>query len=188
VFVEDAVAVEPTAGARDVEYRRKVRVLMRGLRCAVSVPGLFDPRRHGFYALQLASHKVLMRVMAVPLIALAVSAPALWRRGPVYRIATLGQAVSYALAAVGTFADRHRLARSRAFALPAYFCLVQAASLEATIRVLRGARVDRWTPERGAEAPDAAAGAEQVPGPNTSGGPRATTAAGAGRPSVAARP
>ena len=89
-----------------------------------------------------------MRTMALPLIALAVSAPALWRRGLVYRVATLGQAASYALAAIGTLAADRPFARGRPFAIPAYFCLVQAASLEATIRVLRGRRVDRWTPER----------------------------------------
>jgi cellulose synthase/poly-beta-1,6-N-acetylglucosamine synthase-like glycosyltransferase len=148
VFAEDAVAYEPTASSREAEYRRKVRVLMRGLRCALSVPSLFDPRRHGFYALQLVSHKVFMRTMAIPLVALAASAPALWRRGPVYRLATLGQAVAYATAVIGTVGARYRVLRARPFALAAHFCLVQAASLEATIRVLRGARVDRWTPER----------------------------------------
>jgi cellulose synthase/poly-beta-1,6-N-acetylglucosamine synthase-like glycosyltransferase len=148
VFAPDAVAWEPTMASREAEYRRKVRVLMRGLRCAVSTPALFDPRRHGFYSLQLLSHKVLMRTMAAPLVVLAVSAPALWRRGLVYRIATVGQAVSYGLAAIGTLAADRPFARRKPFAIPAYFCLVQAASLEATVRVLRGARVDRWTPER----------------------------------------
>ena len=165
VFAEDAVAYEPTSSSRSAEYRRKVRVLMRGLRCAVSVPALFDPRRVGFYALQLGSHKVLMRTMAVPLVAMAASAPMLWRRGPIYRLATAGQAVAYALAAMGLVGGRHRLFRARPFALAAHFCLVQAASLEASIRVLRGDRVDRWTPERaGAEppAPDAAVDAEPV--------------------------
>ena len=150
VFAEDAVAFEPTASSRSAEYRRKVRVLMRGLRCAISVPALFDPRRVGFYALQLVSHKLLMRTMAVPLIALAASAPILWRRGPIYGLATVGQAVAYALAAIGLVGGRHRLFRARPFALAAHFCLVQAASLEASIRVLRGDRVDRWTPERAA--------------------------------------
>lgn len=148
VFAPDAVATEPTSASREAEYRRKVRVLMRGLRCAISTPVLFDPRRHGFYSLQLLSHKVLMRTMALPLVALAVSAPALWRRGLIYRVATLGQAVSYALAAIGALAAEHPIARRKPFAIPAYFCLVQAASLEATVRVLRGRRVDRWTPER----------------------------------------
>lgn len=155
VFAPDAVATEPTSASREAEYRRKVRVLMRGLRCALSTPVLFDPRRHGFYSLQLLSHKVLMRTMALPLVALAVSAPALWRRGLVYRVATLGQAVSYTLAAIGTLAADHPIARRKPFAIPAYFCLVQAASLEAMVRVVRGRRVDRWTPERtGAEEPE----------------------------------
>jgi cellulose synthase/poly-beta-1,6-N-acetylglucosamine synthase-like glycosyltransferase len=148
VFAEDAVAFEPTAASRQAEYRRKVRVLMRGLRCALSVPSLFDPRRHGFYAIQLASHKLFMRTMAIPLVALAASAPALWRRGPVYRLATVCQGVAYASAVIGTVGTRHRILRTRPFALAAHFCLVQAASLEATIRILGGARVDRWTPER----------------------------------------
>jgi hypothetical protein len=59
-----------------------VRVMTRGLNGVIIRRELLDPRRHGFYALQLLSHKVLRRLMAIPLIVLAASATALWRRSP----------------------------------------------------------------------------------------------------------
>ena len=71
VFAPDAVAYEPVGAAAEIEYGRKVRVMTRGLNGVVLRRGLLDPRRHGFYAVQLFSHKVLRRLMAIPLLMLA---------------------------------------------------------------------------------------------------------------------
>ena len=49
--------------------------MTRGLRGVALRRDLLDPRRTGFYAVQLASHKVLRRMMAFPLLAIAASAP-----------------------------------------------------------------------------------------------------------------
>ena len=68
VFEPAAVALEPVAGSSGREYRRKVRIMTRGLRGVAVARGLLDPRRYGFYALQLVTHKVLRRLMAIPLL------------------------------------------------------------------------------------------------------------------------
>jgi cellulose synthase/poly-beta-1,6-N-acetylglucosamine synthase-like glycosyltransferase len=148
VFAPGAVAYEPVAPTADVEFGRKVRIMTRGLRAVLVRRALLDPRRHGFYALQLLSHKVVRRLMAVPLLAVCLSALTLWRHGPLYRAATLLQATFYGAALVGFIARNHPLGRHRAFALPAFFCLVNAASLLAAFNVVRGRRIDRWEPVR----------------------------------------
>lgn len=150
VFVPDAVAYEPPAASGQLEFKRKVRVMTRGLRSVIALRDLLNPARHGFYALQLLSHKVLRRLMGVPLLLLALASAALWRRGFVYRLAAAGQAGFYACALAGLV--RWPGSQQRLFAVPAFFCLATAASLLASWNVLRGRKIDRWEPTRAAPA------------------------------------
>lgn len=150
VFAEDAVAYEPVAASNEVEFGRKVRIMTRSFRCLIVMRRLFDPRRTGTYALQLFWHKVLLRTTVLPLIALAAVSPLLWRQGPIYQLATVGQAVSYLLAGVGLAFAGHPIGRSKALAMPAYFTMVNVAALRALWNLVAGARIDRWEPQRSA--------------------------------------
>ncbi|HEX5467203.1 MAG TPA: glycosyltransferase family 2 protein [Candidatus Limnocylindrales bacterium] len=182
VFVEEAVASEPVMATRALEFRRKVRVMTRGLRCVVAMPQLLDPRRTGFYALQLASHKIVMRLMAVPLAVLAGASLSLLGQGWIYRFTATGQAACYALAAAGLALARRPLGRRPFLAFPAYFVLVNAAALRATWDVVRGRRIDRWEPPRTRQVaahlhPLPAAGAERKPAVARAGDPGSTAEA-----------
>jgi GT2 family glycosyltransferase len=148
VFAPGAVAWEPVAPSGDAEFDRKVRVMVRGLRCVVRWRRLLDPRRTGFFAAELLTRKVLMRTMALPLLALLASSLGLVRQSRVARLLVLGQLAGYGMGAAGLALDRNRGQAPRLLALPAYFCLVQLASLVATWRLLRGRRIDRWQPAR----------------------------------------
>ena len=159
VFEPDAVAVEPVAGAGSREYGRKVRIMTRGLRGVATARELLDPRRSGFYAVQLLTHKVLRRMVVVPLLVVAAVTPSLWNEGAIYRVAAVGQAAVYGLGAAGLALRDRPSGRRPWFALPAFFCLVNIASLHAALNLLTGRRIDRWQPAR---RPDAA----------TDGGPR----------------
>ena len=154
VFAPQAIAYEAVAGKSGDEFGRKVRVITRGLRGVLLRRELLDPRRHGFYALQLFSHKVLRRLVAVPLLLLALVSPLLWARGALYRLATLGQALFYGLAAAGIAAERSGRKLHRLLALPAYFSLVNVAALQATLNVLRGRSIVVWEPTRATAAPE----------------------------------
>ncbi len=144
VFAEDAVAYEAPAKSGRLEFRRKVRIITRGLAAIRARSELLDPRRHGFYAVQLASHKVLRRLMGAPLLVIAALAPTLWTHGPVYRLATVAQAAFYGCAALGFLPWRG--ASHRLFSLPAFICSALAASMVATWNTVRGRRIDRWEP------------------------------------------
>jgi len=146
VFAEDAVAFEPVASSGRGEFSRKVRVITRGLRGILLRRRLLDPRRHGFYALQLLSHKVLRRVVAVPLLLLPIAGAVLWRQGRTYRFATLAQLLFYGCGAVGLAVGP--TPRRTPFGIAAYFCLVNAASLVAIVNLLRGHRIEQWQPDR----------------------------------------
>ena len=155
VFEPRALAFEPVAGSSRSEYRRKVRIMTRGLRGVVLARALLDPRRHGFYAVQLLTHKILRRLMAVPLLLIAATSPLLWSHGPLYRLAAIGQVAVYGLGLLGTGLRGHRLGRHRLLAFPAFFCLVNVASLHALFNLATGRRIARWEPGRGpAAGPD----------------------------------
>ena len=153
VFRDDAVAWEPVAASTGAEFERKVRVMTRGLRAVALRRELLDPRRHGFYSYQLLTHKVLRRLMAVPLAVMAVTAPFLWRRSPLYRVAAVSQSALYAAGALGTIAPRTRLARHPVCALPAFFCMVNVAGATAAWNVMTGHRIERWEPRRPTDGP-----------------------------------
>jgi GT2 family glycosyltransferase len=150
VFVPDAIAWEPVAPSNRLEYARKVRIMTRGLRGVAARRALLDPRRTGFYAVQLASHKILRRMMAVPLLVVALGAPLLWSEGLIYQLTTLGAGAVAGLGTIGLAAPGSRLGRHQAAALPAFFLLVNVASLEAAWNLLSGRRIDRWEPSRAA--------------------------------------
>jgi cellulose synthase/poly-beta-1,6-N-acetylglucosamine synthase-like glycosyltransferase len=148
VFASGAVAFEPVGATASMEYGRKVRVMTRGLNAVLLRRALLDPRRHGFYALQLFSHKVLRRLMAIPQLMLLGSTLRLARRSPIYALLAVAQSAVYTLGAVGLALDRRCPARHRLLALPAYFCLVNLASLQALLNVVRRRSVTRWEPRR----------------------------------------
>jgi cellulose synthase/poly-beta-1,6-N-acetylglucosamine synthase-like glycosyltransferase len=148
VFAPEAIAFEPVARSGRDEFARKVRVMTRGLNAVVARHELLNPRRYGFYALQLLSHKVLRRLMSLPLAALALSAAVEARRSRAFRALAAAQGMVYGLGTVGLLLRRRGGWRSRVLALPAYFCLVNGASLAALWNVVRRREIDRWEPRR----------------------------------------
>ncbi len=148
VFAADAVVSGPVSASDDAEFRRKVRILMRGLNSVWLSRSLLNPFQYGFYALQLLSHKVLRRLMAIPLIITALSAPLLWRRGWFYKLATLGQVAFHGLALIGYCLRGTALGRKKPISVPFFFDMVNLAAVVALINLLRGKRADVWVTQR----------------------------------------
>lgn len=148
VFAREAVAFEAPAASHRAEYGRKVRVMTRGLRAVVYRRRLLDPRRTGFYAVQLATHKLLRRLLVFPFLATALSTPFLVERGVVYVVAAGVQAAVYLAGVTGLVLARTRLGGLAPLAIPAYFCMVNAAAAHAVWNVIRGTRIERWEPVR----------------------------------------
>ena len=154
VFAPDAVAFEPVAASTGAEFERKVRVMTRGLNAVVACgASCSTPAATASTRSSCSSHKVLRRLMAVPLAVMAVTAPFLWRRSPLYRVATVSQSALYAAGALGVIAPRTRLARHPVCALPAFFCMVNVAGATAAWNVMTGQRIERWEPRRPTAGP-----------------------------------
>jgi glycosyltransferase involved in cell wall biosynthesis len=104
---EPRAATYPLGPPRRVRapFARSMRMSVQYLHSYVQLAPLFDPRRSGFYALQLASHKVLRRFLVFPLVALMAASLQLWTAGRVYRAVTLLHA-GFHLAAISALLMR----------------------------------------------------------------------------------
>ncbi len=149
VFARDAVAYEPPAVSGGDEFGRKVRIMTRGLRGTILMRELLDPRQHGFYAIQLAWHKIFRRLMVVPLLGLFASSLLLVGRGRLYTLAAVAQVGAYALGVTGLALRDQPLGRKKVLSFPAFFCLVNLAALQALRNIATGRHIDRWEPQRG---------------------------------------
>ena len=148
VFAPEAIAYEPVAATTQVEFGRKVRVIMRSWKAFIFRRELLNPFRYKFYAIQLFSHKILRYLVVFPLLILFLVSPFLWKTGFIYQIATIGQIAFYGCALFGWRLNGTRLGRKKIFTIPFYFCMVNAASLVAIINVLRGRQIKHWEPQR----------------------------------------
>lgn len=138
---------EANSNARD-EYRMRVRVSLRAIWTLADMPDMLSVRRHGFYAIQLLSHKAL-RYLAFAFIASTFfTAALLWPVGAIYRIAFVVQAAFGVLAWLGYLAER-RGWQTRILSVPYYFVLVNAAALQACIKFARRERHRVWSPRLG---------------------------------------
>lgn len=147
-FAADAVAWERPNDRPDAEYRRRVRIITSGLTGVWRRRDLLDPRRHGADAIVFALHKLIRRLLFVPMIVLAAAAFRARRVSRTARWLTTAQVALYGAAAVGSVAPTSRVGRHWAVALPAHFCNANLAAANAVANVVRGRSYTRWTPER----------------------------------------
>jgi len=148
VFAPEAIAYEPVAATSQVEFGRKVRVIMRSWKAFIFRRELLNVFQYKFYAIQLFSHKILRYLVFLPLLMLFLVSLFLWDAGFLYQMAAIGQVAFYGCVLFGWLFHRTRFGRKKVFTIPFYFCMVNTASLVAIIRVLRGQQVKHWEPQR----------------------------------------
>lgn len=148
VFEPRAVARELSTTAPGAELRRKVRIVTGSLNAQWQMRGLLNPFAHGFYAVQLFSHKVLRRMLVVAWLGLALGAPPLWSRGRLYRAAAVAQAGLYGAGALGYALRATRLGHWKPLRRARTFLITNLATVLALWSILRGRRGDLWTPQR----------------------------------------
>jgi cellulose synthase/poly-beta-1,6-N-acetylglucosamine synthase-like glycosyltransferase len=143
VFEQDAVALEPPASDSG-EYRRKVRILTRGLRAVYYRRDLLRPSRAGFYSVQLLLHKLWRRLAWIPLLLLALAAPFYAGDGPLQALFATALLGSVSFGLLGLAAPRLR--RFKVIDIASYILMVVSACAVATVNALRGRRVSHWSP------------------------------------------
>jgi cellulose synthase/poly-beta-1,6-N-acetylglucosamine synthase-like glycosyltransferase len=141
----EAVAYVKTVASPEKEFARRVRTATRGLVGLIHKRRLLNPFRFGFFAFQLASHKLLRFLAPFMLIFILLSNVMLVGIDLIYVWILALQAVFYTNACVGLlFKDRSELPRVFSFSL--YFLMVNGAILVAWARVFRGKTDTTWAP------------------------------------------
>jgi len=108
---------------------------------------MLNPFKHGFYAVQLLSHKVMRYMVPVFLLVTLLTSGLLAPSSVLYGLVFGCQVAFYLVAAVSWLSERAGV-KSRWLALPQYFVITNLASLIALFKLIRGERYIRWEPVR----------------------------------------
>jgi cellulose synthase/poly-beta-1,6-N-acetylglucosamine synthase-like glycosyltransferase len=152
VYDRAAICYEEAGDSFEKEFNRKVRIISRSLNAVRRARRVLLPWVQPRHWLALISHKVLRWFVPVFLLVAFFASVLLWHL-PFFRIATLLQAVFFALAAAGwTVESRPNL--SKVLYLPYYFCLVNLASLFGIFKFLGGSLSPTWQTIRQESLPE----------------------------------
>ena len=148
VYDPEALLTEQANGNAHDEYRMRVRVSLRAIWTLADMREMLNVRRHGFFAVQLLSHKALRYLAFAFMVLMFVLAGVLWSDGVIYQAALVGQVVIGVCALFGYVAEQYRW-QTRVLAVPYYLLLVNLAASQAWIKFLRGERHRVWRPRLG---------------------------------------
>ncbi|MGK0175422.1 MAG: cellulose synthase/poly-beta-1,6-N-acetylglucosamine synthase-like glycosyltransferase [Ulvibacter sp.] len=147
VFEPQATITGPVADNKG-EYRRKVRVMTRGLNSVRAQKHLLNPFQYGSYSIQLFTHKILRRFVIFPLVIMYCSLLFLWNAGLFYQLAGIGAAIFGGITIVAYAVKNRPIGQKRVFSLPLYFFMVNVAACSALANLIKGKRIDVWSAER----------------------------------------
>ncbi|MBX3298852.1 MAG: glycosyltransferase family 2 protein [Acidobacteria bacterium] len=150
IFEPDAVCTEITNTETENEMRMRVRVIAQTFTDLWRNPDILDPFRHGFFAVQMISHKVLRYAVPLLLMALFAANALLVRNNTFYDVTMVLQALFYLAAAGGWLLEKAGI-RLRILFLPLYFVIANLASVIAILRFLSGERISTWEPIRASD-------------------------------------
>ena len=152
LFEPDATAYERAGVHAEQEFGRRVRVTNHSVRGLLTLRShLFT---HGFYSLELLSHKLVRHMIPFFLIPLFAASAILAGRSLFYAAVFGGQVLVYALALAGWALRNRPAGRAKPLYVPYYFCFVNAAAFFGLLSILRGSRVTSWTPRGGDVGPE----------------------------------
>lgn len=138
----EAVAYEETSLTAADEYGRKHRSTVRVLHVLTEHVGVLNPFCYGLTSVKLLSHRYLRYVVPYLMLALLVL-NAFMLASAFFRVTMGLQLVFYAAALVGAWLQGRRKRVMLVF-MPYYFCVVNFAAIQGTLRFLRGERVQVW--------------------------------------------
>ena len=148
VYEPKASVVEATAGSSTREFKRKARIINRGLRSLFGLGKFLYPWNGGFYSVQLISHKLLRRLVPLILPFILLVNIALWPAHIFYQIALIGQFAVYSLGLMGFLFRNTSLGRKRMLYIPYYFFQANAAAILGFYWFIKGQRISIWSPQR----------------------------------------
>lgn len=147
VYVPEAVCSEEPNRQAKKELAARVRIISQTFSDLWRNRNVLNPFKHGFYAIELWSHKIMRYLVPVFLIAIFIASAWLAPRNAFYAAMFVMQVAFYLAALVSSILERLGVTFSL-LALPQYFVITNLASLIAFVKFLTGERYTRWEPSR----------------------------------------
>lgn len=148
VYEHEAFLKEDALKSAGDEYRMRVRVSLRALWALWDMKSLLHPGRHGRFALQLFSHKVLRYLGILFMAGAYVSNILLLKTSRRMRQLFILQNIFYGISWMAYQLDKKGCPLGILY-IPYYFTLINIAAGHALIRFLRGDKQVLWTPRKG---------------------------------------
>ena len=142
----DVVGVYKDVGDVSLEYRRKMRTVIRGITAIARHPEVLNPFRMGWFAFQVWSHKIMRWGVPWFMAVFLLLTLLLQGEGIIYTLALIAQCVFYGLALIGWLSAS---SRKNALVKIIYFFVQTNLSLaQATLSYMLGKRMTVWTPSK----------------------------------------
>jgi glycosyltransferase involved in cell wall biosynthesis len=129
-----------------LEYRRKVRTVIRGITAIARHPEVLNPFRMGLFAFQVWSHKIMRWGVPWFLLFFAIVTLILQGEGITYLLVLIAQVAFYALALIGYISARMR--DNTIVKIVFFFVQTNLALAQAAVSFLSGKRMTVWTPSQ----------------------------------------
>ena len=149
VYEPNAILKEESLHTDSDEYRMRVRVTLRALWAIRDMQDLLSVKRHGLFAIQLWSHKVLRYLGFIFLITLFITNLLLFGRHPLYSGFFILQVVGYFSAALYPWMEKNGYAFKLIY-FCRYFVLINLAAGQAFFQFVLGHKQVTWNPRKGA--------------------------------------
>jgi cellulose synthase/poly-beta-1,6-N-acetylglucosamine synthase-like glycosyltransferase len=147
IYEPEAISVEDTNHRSRDEFRMRVRVMEQTMSALSRYRRVLNPLRHGLFAWQMISHKVLRYMVPICLLIAFLTNYFLMKTAAFFALAFYGQAMIYATALGGYLAERLQF-KIGPLAIPYYFVLANIALLVAFLKFARGEAHVVWEPIR----------------------------------------
>lgn len=147
VYDAEAVSTESTNKRGKDEFRMRVRVIEQTMSALSRYREVLNPLKHGVYAVQMISHKIMRYSAPLFMASLFVSNLFLIGESRFYLLTFLAQSLFYAAAIAGWVCSRAGR-KIGMLALPYYFALANFASVVAFAKFMRGEAHVTWEPLR----------------------------------------
>lgn len=129
-----------------LEYRRKMRTVIRGITAIARHPEVLNPFRMGLFAFQVWSHKIMRWGVPWFMAIFLLLTLMLQGQGLVYTMTLLAQILFYGLAVAGWLSNSLR--KNTLIKIIFFFVQTNLSLAQATVSFLLGKRMTVWTPSR----------------------------------------
>ncbi|RLA21593.1 MAG: glycosyltransferase family 2 protein [Gammaproteobacteria bacterium] len=142
----DVLGIYKDVEDASLEYRRKMRTVIRGITAIARHPEVLNPFRMGMFAFQVWSHKIMRWGVPWFMAVFLLLTLLLQGQGLIYTLALLAQCGFYGLAIAGWLSKSLR--NNTLIKIIFFFVQTNLSLAQATVSFLLGKRMTVWTPSR----------------------------------------